>query len=192
MLQHLRGVHVLPPAFANIYSTDFIVAGHQPNSISEAAITLAAAGLRSFEIFEDFEWANKQPDINGIVIAQFFPDVGDSVSPCSDFHRVFQIEDGIEFLVYPDVKEIGIERSEQTIDDGIVEKMVAHREKKGFVETVSGGKKRDAILFLPVAVFDEGGAEAGRNQLLDLCDHALAFVAERKVDACDPCADQGI
>src|SRR5437660_5613354 len=99
MLQHLRGVHVLPPAFANIYSTDFIVAGHQPNSISEAAITLAAAGLRSFEIFEDFEWANKQPDINGIVIAQFFPDVGDYVSPCSYFHSVFKLADCIEVVV---------------------------------------------------------------------------------------------
>src|SRR4029450_2470035 len=127
----------------------------------------ATAGLRSFEIVEDFEWANKQPDINGIVIAQFFPDVSDSISPCSDFHRVFQIEDGIEFLVYPDVKEIGIERIEQPIDDGSFEKMVAHREKKGF-------------------------AEGGRNQLLDLLDHAPAFVADHKVDACDPCADQGI
>src|SRR5438876_4277345 len=98
MLQHLRGVHVLPPAFANIYGTDFIVAGHQPNSISEAAIALTAAGLRTFEIVKDFEWANKQPDIDGIEIAQFIPDVADSVSLCSDFHRVFQIEDGIEFL----------------------------------------------------------------------------------------------
>src|SRR5947207_3476971 len=141
MLQHLRGVHVLPPAFANIYGTDFIVTGHQPNSISEAAITLSTAGLRSFEIVEDFEWANKQPDINGIVIAQFFSDVSDSISPCSDFHRVFQIEDGIEFLVYPDVKEIGIDRSEQTIDDGIVEKMVAHVEKKGLADVASGGRK---------------------------------------------------
>ena len=88
-------------AFANIYGTDFIVTGHQSNSISQAAITLAAAGLRSFEIVEDFEWANKQPDINGIVIAQFFPDVGDSISPCLDFHRVFQIENGIEFLGLP-------------------------------------------------------------------------------------------
>src|SRR5438876_10773277 len=131
MLQHLRGVHVLPPAFANIYGTDFIVAGHLPISISEAAITLAAAGLRSFEIVEDFEWANKQPDINGIVIAQFFPDASDSVSPCSDFHRVFQIEDGIEFLVYRDVKEIGIERIKQMIDYRIIEKVIAHREKKG-------------------------------------------------------------
>src|SRR5207245_10905868 len=99
MLQHLRGVHVLPPAFANIYSTDFIVAGHQPNSISEAAITLAAAGLRSLEIFEDFEWANKQPDINGIVIAQFFTDVGDYVSLCSDFRRVFRIDGDLDLLV---------------------------------------------------------------------------------------------
>src|SRR4029077_11163062 len=178
MLQHLRGVHVLPPAFANIYGTDFIVAGHQPNSISEAAITLAAAGLRSFEIVEDFEWANKQPDINGIVIAQVFPDVSDSISPCSDFHCVFQIEDGIEFLVYRDVKEIGIERIEQTIDDGGVEKMVAHREKKGCADLTCGRKQRNAVLFLPVTVFDEGRAEAGRKELLDLLDHALAFIAD--------------
>src|SRR5580765_2483574 len=34
--------------------------------------------------------------------------------------------------------------------------------------------------------------EALRNQLLDLLDHAPAFVADHKVDACDPCADQGI
>ena len=152
----------------------------------------ATAGLHSLEIVEDFEWANKQPDINGIVIPQVFPDIGDPVSARSNFHRVFQIEDGIEFLVYPDVKEIGIERIEQTIDDGSVEKMVAHREKKGFAEVASSRKKRDAILFLPVAVFDEGRAEAGRNQLLDLLDHAPAFVADHKVDVCDPCADQGI
>ena len=101
MLQHLRGIHVLPPAFANIYGTDFIVAGHQPNSISQAAITLAAAGLRSLEIVEDFEWANKQPDINGIVIAQVFPDVGDlyfrrfglsSRLPNRKWNRVFDLQ----------------------------------------------------------------------------------------------------
>ena len=72
MLQHLRGVHVLPPAFANIYGTDFIVAGHQSNSVSQAAIALAAAGLRSLEIVEDFEGTNEQADINGIVMRAGF------------------------------------------------------------------------------------------------------------------------
>ena len=85
---------------ADIDGTDSIVVRHQSNSISQAAIVCAAAGLRSFEIVEDFEWANKQPDINGIVIAQFFSDVSDSIFPCSDFHRVFQIENGIEFPVH--------------------------------------------------------------------------------------------
>ena len=70
--------------------------------------------------------------------------------------------------------------------------MVAHREKKGFADVVSGGKKGDAILFLPVTVFDEGHAEARRNQLLDLLDHAPAFVADHEVDGFDPCADQDI
>ena len=44
--------------------------------------------------------------------------------------------------------------------------MVAHREKKGFADVASGGKKGDAILFLPVTVFDEGRAEIGRKGLL--------------------------
>src|SRR5207247_7441192 len=155
MPQHAGSIHVLPPTIADIDGTDFIVASHQSNSISQAAVVSATAGLCSFEIVEDFEWANKQPDINGIVIAQFFPDVSDSISPCSDFHRVFQIEDGIEFLVYPDVKQIGIERIEQTIDDGSVEKMVAHREKKGFAEVASGRERSDAMSFWPVAAFDD-------------------------------------
>ena len=81
------------------------------------------------------------------------------------------------------LRKSGIERIEQTIDDGSVEKMVAHREKKGFADVASGGKQRDAILFLPVAVFDEGRAEAGRNELLDLLDHAPAFIADHEVDA---------
>src|SRR5438034_7066005 len=58
--------------------------------------------------------------------------------------------------------------------------MVAHRQKKGLADVPSGGKKRDAILFLPVAVFDEGHAEAGRNQPVGLRDHAPAFVADHE------------
>src|SRR5207244_8081587 len=75
---------------------------------------------------------------------------------------------GVQTCALPIFKEIGIERGEQTIDDGIVEKMVAHRQKKRFADTVSGGKKRYAILFLPVTVFDEGRAKASRNQLLKI------------------------
>jgi hypothetical protein len=69
--------------------------------------------------------------------------------------------------------------------------MVAHREKKGFAEVASGRKKRDAILFLPVEVFDKGRAETERNQLLDLLDHAPAFVADHEVDRSDPGVKQG-
>src|SRR5437762_1672758 len=137
MPQHARSIHVLPPPIADIDGADFVVASHQSNSISQAAVVSATARLRSLEIVEDFEWANKQADINRIVIAQFFPDVSDSISPCSDFHRVFQIEDGIEFLVYCDVKEIGMERIKQMIDYRIIEKVIAHREKKGFADVAS-------------------------------------------------------
>src|SRR5258708_13652041 len=95
------------------------------------------------------------------------------------------MEDGIEFLGLADGKEIGIERIEQTIDDGSVEKMVAHREKKGFAEVASGRKKRDAILFLPVAVFDEGRAEAHRKQLFVMLHHPPPFLADPTVGPCD-------
>src|SRR4029450_2203350 len=82
--QHLRSVHILPPGLADIDGMDFIIAGHQSNSISQAAIAAATAGLRSLEIVKDFKWANKQADINGVVIAKVFPDVDDLVSAALD------------------------------------------------------------------------------------------------------------
>ena len=109
-----------------------------------------------------------------------------------NFHRVFQIKNRIEFSIDSDAQETGLKRIKQTTDQGTVEKMVAHREKKRFADAFSGGKKRDAILFLPVTVFDEGHAEASRNQLPGLLDHTPAFVADHEVDGFDPCADQGI
>jgi len=50
----------------------------------------------------------------------------------------------------------------------------------------------NAILFLPFAVFDEGRAETGRNQLLDLRDHSIALVANDKVGLFDSRVDQRI
>ena len=70
--------------------------------------------------------------------------------------------------------------------------MVAHCEKKRFADVASGGKQRDAILFLPVTVFDEGSAKVGRKELVDLLYHARAFIADHEVDRFDPRADQGI
>ena len=61
MLQHLRGIHVLPPAVANIDGSDILIAGHQLNSVSQTAIAPAAAGLRSLEIVEDFNGQTNKP-----------------------------------------------------------------------------------------------------------------------------------
>ena len=157
MSQHLRGVHVLPPAFADIYGTDFIVTGHQPNSISQAAIlkTIGTGRLRSLEIVEDFEWANKQTDVNRIVIAQVFPDGGHQASSRLDFHGIVQIENGIEFSIQRHVKETRSERIKQALDNRVLENMVAHREDKRVGHAAGSDKKRDAILFSPIAVFDE-------------------------------------
>ena len=78
------------------------------------------------------------------------------------------------------------------IDNSTVEKMVAHCEKKGFADVARSRKQWNAILFLPVTVFDEGRAEVGRKELLDLLDHAAAFITDHEVDLFDPRADQGI
>src|SRR5439155_12215377 len=51
-LQHARSGHVLPPTITDIHGKDFIVAGHQPNSIGQATIVCATAGLHSLEIVE--------------------------------------------------------------------------------------------------------------------------------------------
>jgi len=100
MLEHFRSIDVLPPALADVYGTDFVIAGHQPNSISETAIAIS---LTSFEIVEDFQRTNEQAGINCIVIPQIFPDADHSVSPSLDFHRIFQIENGTEFSIHRDV-----------------------------------------------------------------------------------------
>jgi hypothetical protein len=91
-LQHLRRVHVLPPALAYVDGPDFIIAGHQSNSIGKAAIILAAVGLRPLEMVEDFQRANEQASIDRIEFPQIFPDSGDVVFTRLDFHRIIQIE----------------------------------------------------------------------------------------------------
>src|ERR1043166_1623244 len=112
-----------------------------------------------------------------MIIPQAFPDVGNPFSSHSDFHRVFQIKYGIQLPIYRDVKESGIKRMEQMIDDRIVKKMIAHGEKKRCGDAIGRCEQRNAILLLPIVIFNEGHTNAGGYQLLDARDHALAFIA---------------
>src|SRR5262245_9452429 len=98
----------------------------------------------------------------------------------------------MKFPVYCDVKEIGIERIEQMIDDRIVEKMIAHREKKRFDDMISRRQQRSAVLFLPIEIFNEARTKAGRNQRFYLGDHALTFIANYEVESFDPRVGQCI
>src|SRR6476646_2577888 len=139
MFQHLRRIHILPPAVTNIDGSDILIAGHQLNCVSQTAIAPAVAGLRPLEIVEDFHGTNEQAGINRIVMPEVFPDIGDLISGGLDFHRVFQIENGIEFSIYSDVEKTRLRSIKQTIDHGNVEKMVAHREKKGFADVTCSG-----------------------------------------------------
>src|SRR5437588_8057598 len=99
MSQHLRSIHILPPTLAYIDGPDSIITGHQSNRVGQAAIILAVVGLCSLEIIEDFERANEQAGIDRIELAQIFPDADDLVSARLDFHRIMQIENGIEFSI---------------------------------------------------------------------------------------------
>src|SRR5881275_3017403 len=67
-LQHLLSVHVLPPSVADIDCTHFIIACHQPNSVSKAAIVSRAFRLRPLERVEDLQRTNEQAGINRIVM----------------------------------------------------------------------------------------------------------------------------
>src|SRR4029077_3887131 len=185
MLQHFRSINVLPPGTAYIDGSDLVIAGHQSNAVSKAAIVPAALGFCSLEIAEDFHRAHKQADIDRIVIPQVFPDADDPVSASLDFHRIFQIENGPEFSIHRDVEVTGVKRIKQTTDDRAVENMIAHREEKACADMPGGNKKRDAILLLPLAVFNERCPHTGRNHPFDLCDHALALIADDEMDCLD-------
>src|SRR5262249_16796684 len=144
------------------------------------------------EIVEDFERANKQAGINRIVLAQVFPNSGDFVSARSDFHRVIYIENGIELSIHCDIEHSGIRIIKQSNNRRVVETMITHREKKRSADVACDGKKRDAILLSPVAIFDEQRVHTGRNELLELLNHALALVSDHEVDGFDLCMDQGV
>jgi len=111
MFQHLRRIHILPPSVAYIDGSDIFFAGHQLNCVSQTAIALATAGFRPLEIVEDLHGTNEQAGINRIVVPQVFPDFGDPISAGLHFHRVFQIENGIEFRSTAMFRKSGSEES---------------------------------------------------------------------------------
>src|SRR6266404_5047683 len=87
MLEHFRSIYVLPPALTDIYGTDFVIARHRPNSISETAIAIS---LTAFEIVEDFLRTNEQAVTNSILFPQIFPNPNPFFPPCLNFHRFSQ------------------------------------------------------------------------------------------------------
>ena len=58
--------------------------------------------------------------------------------------------------------------------------MIAHREEKRHADVAGGGKKRDAVLFLPLVIFNERGLRPGGDQLFNRCNHSIALVTNNK------------
>jgi len=108
--QHFRCVDVLPPGGTDINPANLIICGHQSDSIGQAAIAPAAAGLCSLEIIEDFEGTNEHSSIDSVVIAQMFSDSNDLVAARLNLHRVIQIENCIEVSVQRDIEQVGTRR----------------------------------------------------------------------------------
>src|SRR5207245_9118057 len=70
--------------------------------------------------------------------------------------------------------------------------MVAHRQKKRRRHLIGRREQRNAVLFLPIGIFDETGLELGRNQLSDRRDHPSALVTSNKVRPFDSRVDQRV
>jgi hypothetical protein len=78
-----------------------------------------------------------------------------------------------------------IEAIQQTIDGGVLEKVIAHRQQKWCANMTGGSKERDPILFPPIAIFDVRRMNARTEQLLKLRDHPLTLIADDKVESVD-------
>jgi len=91
--QHLRRINVLPPGLANIDTANSAFRGHQSNSIGQAAIAPATAGLCFFEVIEKLARTDKDSGIDSVVILQILSDGDDLIASRLDFHCVRQIED---------------------------------------------------------------------------------------------------
>jgi len=135
--QHLRRVDVLPPGVADIDPADLAIRGHQSYSVGQAAVAIL---LRFFEIIEKFPGADKKPRVDCIVTLQIFSDGDEPIASHSDFHRVIQIENGIELLVDCQVEPVRLRLAQEKIDNRLFEEMIAHRQKKWRGHVLRGGE----------------------------------------------------
>ena len=68
--------------------------------------------------------------------------------------------------------------------------MVTHGQQKWRNDVIGCGEERNAVLFRPFMILDEAGLKLRRNQLLDLRNRSLAFVANDKIGLFDSSVDQ--
>jgi len=133
--QHLWRVHVLPPGGADINPANLVIRRHQSHSVGQAAVAIL---LRLFEIIEKLPWTDKKPRVDGIVILQIFSDGDDLVASHPDFHRVIQVENGIELPIDCQIELICRRFAQEKIDNRLLEEMVAHRQKKRRRHVIGG------------------------------------------------------
>jgi len=121
--QHLWRIDVLPPGGADINATNQAIRGHQSCSVGQAAVAIP---FRLFKIIGKFLRTDKKPSIDCIVIRQIFSDGDEQIASHPDFHRVIQIENGIELLVDCQVELVRLRFAQEKIDNRVLEEMVAH------------------------------------------------------------------
>jgi hypothetical protein len=153
----------VPASGADINPTHFAVNGHQLHSVSETTITPAVVGLGPLEVREDFQRANKQSGINRVIDRQILANTSHLVSARLNLHRVIQIGNRVDFAIYGHVKQTGLKVTKQAIDNRVIKNMVTHREEKRRTDMTCCCKQRDAVLFFPIAVHDEGRSDVARN-----------------------------
>src|SRR5258708_24441439 len=84
-----------------------------------------------------------------------------------NYHVVVQIKKRFQFFVDGEVQLREVCRFRQQVDNRAVEKMIAHGEKKWRSDSASCSKTSNAVLLLPIRIFNETDIDFRRNQSPD-------------------------
>src|SRR5258708_10613337 len=99
-----------------------------------------------------------------------------------NYHVVVQIKKRFQFFVDGEVQLREVCRFRQQVDNRVVEKMIAHGEKKWRSDSASCSKKRNAVLLLPIRIFNETHIDFRRNQSPDSFAQTRALKSDDGID----------
>jgi hypothetical protein len=95
-LPHREIINVLPPRVSDVDCPYLSLAGHEPNSVGQAAIAIFP---HPSQIIEKFVRAYEYSGVDGVVVREIFPNRDDATGIGLHFHCIIQVEDGFDFSI---------------------------------------------------------------------------------------------